>query len=50
MNIFIQILFGVNYLHEHGIMHRDIKPSNIFVDVSGQVKIADVCISKVLDK
>lgn len=50
MNIFIQILHGMNYLHNHNIIHRDIKPSNIFVNMDGTVKIADFGISKVLDQ
>ncbi len=29
--IFKQILEGVNYLHNHGIIHRDIKPENMFL-------------------
>lgn len=50
MNIFIQILHGMNYLHAQNIIHRDIKPSNIFVNVDGMLKIADFGISKVLDR
>lgn len=50
MNIFIQILHGVYYLHSHHVIHRDIKPSNIFVNSDGAVKIADFGISKVLDQ
>ena len=50
LNIFIQILYGLNYLHEHGIIHRDLKPSNIFVSSNGVVKIADFGISKIFSK
>lgn len=49
LNIFIQLLYGLQYLHGQGIIHRDIKPSNIFVDSNGAVKIADFGISKVVN-
>ena len=31
IEIFKQVLDGVNYLHKYGIKHRDIKPENIFL-------------------
>ena len=35
-----QVLHGLQYLHQHGIMHRDIKSSNLLVD-HGIVKLSD---------
>ena len=36
-----QILLGLCYLHENGIIHRDIKGGNILVDANRTVKLAD---------
>ena len=40
-NFLVQIVKGVQYLHEQGIVHRDIKPQNILVTSEGVAKIAD---------
>ncbi|XP_059179165.1 mitogen-activated protein kinase kinase kinase 2-like [Physella acuta] len=43
-----QILQGVRYLHENGILHRDIKSSNILMQSETKVKISDFGLSKIL--
>ncbi|KAH6769202.1 hypothetical protein C2S51_014538 [Perilla frutescens var. frutescens] len=42
-----QILEGVAFLHNHGIMHRDIKPSNILVNnKTAKLKLCDFGLSR----
>jgi len=36
-----QILDGIGYAHEYGVVHRDIKPSNIMINQDGRIKIND---------
>ena len=42
-----EILSGLQFLHNQGILHRDLKPSNVLVDVEGHMKLADFGISRV---
>ena len=45
-NYTVQMLNGLKYLHENGVVHRDIKGSNILVDDRGNVKLCDFGASK----
>ena len=36
-----QLLEGVKYLHDNGVIHRDLKPENILVDGDSNIKITD---------
>jgi hypothetical protein len=40
VDMLVQMLQALLYLHRHGILHRDLKPANILV-VDGQVKLLD---------
>lgn len=44
---FIQLLLGVNYMHERRILHRDLKAKNIFLK-SNFLKIGDFGVSRLL--
>ena len=50
MQIFVQLLLGLNFLHRNQIDHRDIKPLNILMFNNAlNVKIADFGMSKLIN-
>lgn len=44
----LQMLEGLAYLHESGVIHRDIKPDNILLDSGGIIKYVDFGAAKVI--
>ena len=40
-----QVVSGLNYLHQEGVIHRDIKGANILITTSGTAKLADFGVS-----
>jgi tRNA A-37 threonylcarbamoyl transferase component Bud32/tetratricopeptide (TPR) repeat protein len=48
--LFRQVLAAVAHAHRHLVVHRDLKPANILVDASGQVKLLDFGIAKLVDE
>jgi len=48
LRLFLAVIDAVSYLHRNLVVHRDLKPSNILVDRSGQVKLLDFGIAKLL--
>lgn len=45
---FYQVLSALDYLHSQKMIHRDLKPQNVFLTSSGDCKIGDFGISKVM--
>lgn len=43
----IQLLKGIQYIHEQMFLHRDIKAANILIDDKGVLKIADFGLARV---
>ena len=46
-NVLLQLLKGLKYCHENGLMHRNLKPHNILIQNNGDVKISDFTLSRI---
>lgn len=46
---FAQICFALKHVHERKVLHRDLKTQNIFLMKTGQIKLGDFGIARVLD-
>jgi serine/threonine-protein kinase len=47
IRIIEELLAGLQFSHDRGVVHRDIKPGNVMLTRDGQVKIADFGIARV---
>lgn len=46
---FVQTCFALKHVHERKVLHRDLKTQNIFLMATGQIKLGDFGIARVLD-
>ncbi|EDV28998.1 uncharacterized protein TRIADDRAFT_20272 [Trichoplax adhaerens] len=44
----IMLLRGISFCHENHIIHRDLKPANLLISSSGQLKLADFGLARVM--
>lgn len=50
LELALQIVGAIAEAHAHGIIHKDIKPGNIMVTPTGQAKVLDFGLAKIVQK
>ena len=50
LHYFKQLLRGLSFAHEQGVIHRNIRPSMILMNRQGQLKISDFGVAMILGK
>ena len=50
LNLFLLVADAVSYAHRNLVIHRDLKPANILVEPTGQPKLLDFGIARIVDE
>ncbi|MEM9837865.1 MAG: protein kinase [Pseudomonadota bacterium] len=50
LDVFKDVLKGMTYAHQNGVVHRDLSPANVLIRNDGVVKIIDFGIAKSVDE
>ncbi|KAF9058053.1 hypothetical protein BJ165DRAFT_1333851 [Panaeolus papilionaceus] len=46
-NYIAEVVLGLEYLHQRGVVHRDLKPDNLLIDAHGHLKLTDFGLSRI---
>ncbi len=49
VDLLVQVLQGISYLHARKILHHDLKPENLILDENNQIKILDFGLAQSLE-
>lgn len=46
LDLMLDVLKGLNFAHQHGVLHCDVKPANVLVDREQRVRVTDFGIAR----
>ena len=49
LELMVNVCEAIHHAHQRGLIHRDLKPGNILVDETGQPKILDFGVARVIE-
>lgn len=49
LELVARVCDGLQHAHDKGVVHRDLKPDNILVDITGQPKILDFGVARIVN-